>query len=317
MLKAVQLKKVFESGFWLKKSVAAVDGVDLEIGRNETIALVGESGSGKTTFGKMLLLLLESTEGQIFLNGVELTKLKKRELQNIRKDLQLIPQHPEVSFDQRWKVYDSIAEPMRIHQVVKSKADERKKVFELLNMVGLKEDHLDRYPHELSGGELQRVMIARVLSLSPKIIVADEPTSMLDVSVQAQILNLLMDLQKKFDLSILFITHDLEVARKVSNRIVIMYAGQIIEMAEPNELFSNPLHPYTQFLIESAELTSNLYDFDIEDDSNSIIKGCRYYGRCPIRKNSCKEQLPELLNINSKHRVRCLCTYLKEGGILI
>ncbi|NHM26588.1 ABC transporter ATP-binding protein [Desulfofundulus sp. TPOSR] len=307
MLKALQLRKVFESGFWQKKRVVAVDGVDLEIGRGETIGLVGESGSGKTTLGRMLLLLLAPTRGQIFLDGVELTKLGKKELRRIRKNLQLIPQHPEVSLDPRWKIYDSIAELMRIHHVVKNREEEREKVFELLEMVGLKEEHLDRYPHELSGGELQRVVIARALSLNPKFIVADEPTSMLDVSVQAQILNLLMDLQKRFGVSYLFITHDLEVARRVSDYIAIIYAGQIIEMAEAGELFRSPVHPYTQSLLESTDLSGSPAVFSMDDCDNSTAEGCKYYTRCRQRKDHCKEQAPGFLEVNRKHRVRCLC----------
>jgi len=306
VLKALQLRKVFESGFWQKKRVVAVDGVDLEIGRGETIGLVGESGSGKTTLGRMLLLLLAPTRGQIFLEGVELTKLGKKELRRIRKNLQLIPQHPEVSLDPRWKIYDSIAELMRIHHAVKNREEEREKVFELLEIVSLKKEHLDRYPHELSGGELQRVVIARVLSLNPKFIVADEPTSMLDVSVQAQILNLLMDLQKRFGVSYLFITHDLEVARRVSDYIAIIYAGQIIEMAEAGELFRSPVHPYTQSLLESTDLSGSPTAFSMDDDGNSTREGCRYYTRCRQRKDHCKEQAPGFLEVNRKHRVRCL-----------
>lgn len=306
MLKALQLRKVFESGFWQKKRVVAVDGVDLEIGRGETIGLVGESGSGKTTLGRMLLLLLAPTQGQIFLDGIELTKLGRKELRRIRKNLQLIPQHPEVSLDPRWKIYDSIAELMRIHHVVKNREEEREKVFELLEIVSLKEEHLDRYPHELSGGELQRVVIARVLSLNPKFVVADEPTSMLDVSVQAQILNLLMDLQKRFGVSYLFITHDLEVARRVSDYLAIIYAGQIIEMAEAGELFRSPVHPYTQSLLESTGLSGSPAAFSMDDDGNSTREGCRYYARCRQRKDRCKEQSPVFLEVNRKHRVRCL-----------
>lgn len=250
MLKALQVTKVFESGLFSKKKVTAVDGVDLEIGSARTLGLVGESGSGKTTLGRILLLLTRPSSGKIIFNGTELTTLNRAGFNRIRKEIQLIPQHPEIALDPRWKIFDSIAEPLRIHRLMQSRIQERDKVFELLDIVGLKEEHLERYPHELSGGELQRVIIARVLSLKPKFIVADEPTSMLDVSVQAQILNLLMDLQQKFAVSYLFITHDLEVARRVSDQIAIMYAGQIVELAKTEDIFDSPYIPAPNLILE-------------------------------------------------------------------
>jgi len=254
MLKALQVTKVFESGLLNRKKFTAVDGVDLEIGSARTLGLVGESGSGKTTLGRILLLLTRPSSGQIFFDGTDLTTQDRAGFNKIRQKIQLIPQHPEISLNPRWKIYDSIAEPIRIHRLAPSRPRERNKVFELLDIVGLKEEHLERYPHELSGGELQRVIIARVLSLRPRFIVADEPTSMLDVSVQAQILNLLMDLQQKFAVSYLFITHDLEVARIVSDQIAIMHAGRIVELADTETIFARPAHPRTKsYLFDSVD----------------------------------------------------------------
>ncbi|RLI78647.1 ABC transporter ATP-binding protein [Archaeoglobales archaeon] len=207
--------------------VKAVDGVSFHVNKNETLALIGESGSGKSTLGKLLLMLIKPTSGEVYFNGLNLTKMRDRELRKIRQEMQLIPQHPEDALDPKWKIYDSMVEPLRIHKLVNGKSEEKELVYELLEMVGLQEEHLNRYPHELSGGELQRVVIARAISLNPKFIVCDEPTSMLDVSVQASIINLLLDLQKKLGLAYLFITHDLEIANVVADRIAVMHHGKI------------------------------------------------------------------------------------------
>lgn len=229
MIKAIKLCKVFESGFIKKQRIVAVDNVDIEIREGETLALVGESGSGKSTLGRLLLMLIRPTSGEVYFNGMNLTKMKNKELRKVKREMQLIPQHPEDALDPRLRIYDSIAEPLRIHKLVNGKSEEKEIVYKLLEIVGLQEEHLNRYPHELSGGELQRVVIARAISLNPKFIVCDEPTSMLDASVQASIINLLMDLKRKLGLTYLFITHDLEIAKLVADKIAVMHHGRIIK----------------------------------------------------------------------------------------
>ncbi len=229
MLKGVGLKKTFKTGLFGGKRIVAVDGVNIEIGEGETVALVGESGSGKSTLGKILLMLIRPDEGRVFFDGVDLTKLKGKELRRVRTKMQLIPQNPEEALDPRWRIYDSIVEPLRIHKLV-DKSEEEDWILELVKAVGLKEEHLGRFPWQLSGGELQRAVIARALALNPKFIVCDEPTSMLDISTQASIVRLLMDLQRRFEISYLFITHDLELAKVVADRILIMRSGKVVEL---------------------------------------------------------------------------------------
>ena len=225
MIEGKGLRKVFRSGILSSRAVVAVDGVDIRIDEGETVALVGESGSGKSTLGRLLLYLIKPDEGRVLFEGVDLAKLKGKELRRLRTKMQLIPQNPEDAFDPRWRLYSSLAEPLRIHGF--GKEEERKRVPELAKAVGLKEEHLSRYPHELSGGELQRAVIARALALNPKFIVCDEPTSMLDLSTQASIVRLLMKLQRKMGLTILFITHDIELAEVVGDRILVMKNGRI------------------------------------------------------------------------------------------
>ncbi len=227
MLRGVGLRKVFKTGLFGGKRIVAVDGVSIEIEEGETVALVGESGSGKSTLGRILLMLIRPDEGKVFFDGIDLTKLRGKELRGVRTKMQLIPQNPEEALDPRWRIYDSIAEPLRIHKLV-DKSEEEDKILELVKAVGLKEEHLTRYPWQLSGGELQRAVIARALALNPKFIVCDEPTSMLDLSTQASIVRLLMKFQKMFGISYLFITHDLELAKVVADRILIMRSGKIV-----------------------------------------------------------------------------------------
>ncbi len=228
MIEGVSLRKVFKIGILGRKKIVAVDNVNIKIKERETVVLVGESGSGKSTLGKLLLMLLKPDSGRVYFKGADITDLNQRDLKKFRRKMQLIPQNPEDALDPRWRIYDSIAEPLRIHKLFDKKEEEENRVFELIEMVNLDDELLNRYPHELSGGELQRVVIARALALNPEFIVCDEPTSMLDVSTQASIVRLLLRLQRKFNLSYLFITHDLELANAIADKIAVMHRGRII-----------------------------------------------------------------------------------------
>ena len=301
MIEGKNLYKIFESGIFSKRKIVAVDGVDIEIKEGETLALIGESGSGKSTLGRMLLMLTEPTKGEVIFEEKNLTKMKKSELRKIRRKMQLIPQYPDTALDPRWTIYESIAEPLRIHKITDNEYD---KIKELIEIVGLKEDHLNRFPHELSGGELQRAVIARAMALDPKFIVCDEPTSMLDVSVQASILNLLMELQKEKNLSYLFITHDLEVANIMGHRMAVMYAGQIVE--EGKNILEEPLHPYTRLLVESLKMEKEIADTELEiKKSLGFVEGCKYYNLCPYRSEKCLREKPPLVEVDKDRKVRC------------
>jgi ABC-type oligopeptide transport system ATPase subunit len=248
----ISLKKYFPiRGFLFKTEayVRAVDGVDFHINEGEVFGLVGESGSGKTTLGRCLLRLIEPAEGKVLFEGVDILKLNKREMKKIRKNARIVFQNPFSSLDPRMCARDLVAEPLKAHGQTE-RLDER--VLELLELTGLKEEHMWKYPHELSGGQNQRVAIARALALNPKFIVLDEPTSALDVSVQAQILNLLKELQERFRLSYLFISHDLSVIQHISDRLGVMYAGKIVEMGDLSEIWENPLHPYILALLSAV-----------------------------------------------------------------
>lgn len=301
LVRGVQLRKIFESGLVSKRRIVAVEGVDIEIKSGETLALVGESGSGKSTLGRLLLLLEKPTSGEVYFDGKNLTEMKSKDVRKIRQKMQLIPQHPEGSLDPRWKIYDSIAEPLRIHRLT-GRNEERDVVYRLIDTVGLQEEHLSRHPHELSGGELQRAVIARAIALNPKFIVCDEPTSMLDVSVQASIIKLLMELQQKLELSYLFITHDLEVANAVAHRMAVMYAGQIVE--EGRRILDEPLHPYTRMLVESLNTNTASTEFGRDVGAEKVEKtGCKFYHLCPERTKKCLKS-PEMIRVNGR-KVKC------------
>jgi len=299
--------------------VKAVDGIDFSIRRGETLGLVGESGSGKTTAGRVVLRLLPATKGQVFFDGRDVLELGREEVRKLRKEMQIIFQDPYASLNPRMTVRDIIGEPLQIHNIARGKAaDDR--VRELLRLVGLQPDHANRYPHEFSGGQRQRIGIARALAVSPKFIVADEPVSALDVSIQAQVINLLQDLQAQFGLTFLFIAHDLSVVRHISTRVAVMYVGKIVEIADRDDLYENPLHPYTQALLSAipipdptveARRTRIILTGDIPSPVNPP-SGCRFHTRCPIAFERCKIDVPELKTYAAGHQAAC--HWVEEHG---
>jgi oligopeptide transport system ATP-binding protein len=308
---------IYSRGVLTKKQVGqvhAVDNISFTINRQETFALVGESGCGKTTTARLILNLIEPSSGEVFVDGENvLEKFRskdKEEVLRMRRKMQMIFQNPYGSLDPRMTVNDIIAEPLIIHKrVPKEKRSER--VYELLKLVGLEEYHAERYPHEFSGGQRQRICIARALAVEPEFIIADEPVSSLDVSIRAQILNLLMDLQKKIGLSFLYISHDLSSVRQISQRVAVMYLGEIVELSDTDELFDNPLHPYTKLLIEAVPIP----DPQIKNIRTSLKgevpspisppAGCRFNPRCPMAKAGCSEKKFELVEIKKGHWVAC------------
>ena len=297
MLEVKELMKLFpiKGGLLMRTRdvVRAVDGINFHIKKGETLGLVGESGCGKTTVGKCILRLIEPTDGEVYFEGRDVTKLGKKELRKLRRDMQMVFQDPYSSLNPRASVKSIISEPLLIHKLT-SKNDLEKKVLELLETVGLNPDHLNRYPHEFSGGQKQRIGIARALALNPKFLVLDEPTSALDVSVQAQILNLLKDLQKKFELTYLFISHDLSVIKHMSIHIAVMYVGKILEAGIAEDIFKNPGHPYTQALFSAIlepELDVKRERIVLQGDIPSPVnppRGCRFHTRCQFVRPSCK-----------------------------
>ncbi|MQY81479.1 MAG: dipeptide ABC transporter ATP-binding protein [Dehalococcoidia bacterium] len=290
--------------------VKAVDGVSFFIAEGETLGLVGESGCGKSSLGRTLLRLEEPTSGQVFYRGADITSWNKKQLKALRREAQMIFQDPQSSLDPRMTIGDSIGEALLIHGVGTEK-ERPERVSELLKRVGLEPAHATRYPHELSGGQKQRTGIARALAVKPNLIVADEPVSALDVSVQAQILNLVTDLQREFSLAYLFIAHDLAVIGQVSSRIAVMYLGQIVELASRDDLFHRPLHPYTQALL-SAVLVPDPHQkrkrIPLPGEVPSPIDpppGCRFHTRCPKVMKVCSREMPELKQIDENHLVAC------------
>lgn len=309
MLRVENLNKTFTTGVFKRRRHKAVDQINFTIAPGEILGLVGESGCGKSTLARLLLNLIPSSSGKLYFKGQELTGMRGRELRKIRGKMQIIFQHPESSLNPRLKIYDSLIEPMRIQNLLPSKTVEREKVLDLLHQVGLDEEHLTRYPHELSGGQIQRVVLARILAVQPEFIIADEPTSMLDVSVQAQVLHLLKDIQQKHAMSFLFISHDLALVQWISERIAVMYRGQIVEIGPAQDLCNNPRHPYSVQLVETFNwFQENKREKSCSSETtNQAIhawEGCAFAPCCPKLSPVCRQK-PELRRIAEKHDVAC------------
>jgi len=291
-------------------NVHAVDDVSFALKEGETLGIVGESGCGKTTLIRTLVRLLEPTSGAIRFRGAEITHSGRRDLEPVRREMQMVFQDPQASLNPRMKVGDIIAEPLVIHQIG-TKPQRRERVAWLLGKVGLDPDFMKRYSHEFSGGQLQRIGVARALALNPKLIVADEPVSALDVSVQAQVVNLLQDLQKEFHLTYLFISHGLAVVEHISTRVAVMYLGKLVEVAPAKELYTNPKHPYTEALLSAVPIPDPAMRrrrILLEGDVPSPIRppsGCRFHTRCPIRVPSCAENDQQLKEVAPGHWVAC------------
>ena len=319
LLEVKSLKKYFpiEKGFWRRVvgHIKAVDDVNLYIKEGETLGLVGESGCGKTTTGRCILRAIEPTEGEIIFKTednkmVDITLLKKEELRRMRKHMQMVFQDPYSSLDPRMTVLDIIGEPILVNKIAKGK-ELQEKVKDLVKVVGLNIKHLKRYPHAFSGGQRQRIGIARALAPNPKLVVADEPVSALDVSVQAQILNLMQDLQEEFNLTYLFIAHDLSVIEHISDRVAVMYVGKIVEMAETQQLFVNPQHPYSEALLSAVpepdprlKMDRIILPGEVANPA-SPPSGCHFHPRCGYAKELCKNEIPQLKETNPGHYVSC------------
>lgn len=289
----------------------AVDGISFDINKGETLGLVGESGCGKSTVGRCILRLHEPTEGQVLFDGVDVTGLRHRDLQSIRRQMQIIFQDPYASLNPRLNIHSIVAEPLDIHGVG-TKTERTERVASLLSKVGLDPAYMNRYPHEFSGGQRQRIGIARALALSPKFIIADEPVSALDVSVQAQVVNLLQDLQEELGLTYLFISHGLAVVEHISDRVAVMYLGKIVEVADSVELYGNPKHPYTKALLSAIPVPDPGQKRErivLQGDVPTPVappSGCRFRTRCPIASPECARDVPELSEIAPGHSVACI-----------
>lgn len=310
LIELVDLKKHFKLNGGAK--LYAVDGINLSIYPGETVGVVGESGCGKSTLGRSILRLIEPTDGQILYKGQDIVKLGTGKMRQMRRELQIIFQDPYSSIDPRKSVIEVISEYMLIHRMYRSKAETYNRAAELMDMVGLARRYANMYPHELDGGRRQRIGIARALSLNPKFIVCDEPVSALDVSIQAQILNLLMDLGDDLGLTYMFVTHDLSVVKHISKKIMVMYLGKCVEIASSDDLFENPAHPYTQALLKAipeADYATRDTEFKLirgEVSSPINVKpGCRFAKRCECCMDRCLTETPELIEIAPDHQVAC------------
>lgn len=311
LIQIKNLKKYFKTPYG---DLHAVDNVNMKINKGQTLGVVGESGCGKSTLGRTVLRLLEATDGEVLYNGKNILNYGKKEMRDMRKNMQIIFQDPYASLNPRMTVSEIITEPIKVNKIIKNRKAIEKRVFELMEIVGLSERLINSYPHELDGGRRQRIGIARALSLEPKFIVCDEPVSALDVSIQAQVLNLLMDLQDEMGLTYMFITHDLSVVKHISDEIVVMYLGQCVEKAPSKELFKNPLHPYTKALLSAIPVA----DLSYRNKKREVIKGevispinpapgCRFAPRCPLAKEECTRDFL-LQEVSKDHFVACKLT---------
>lgn len=308
LVEVKNLKKYFQTP---KGQLHAVDGINFAIEEGKTLGVVGESGCGKSTTGRVILRLLEATDGEIFFEGKDIRKYSKSEMIKLREEMQIIFQDPFASLNPRMTVSEIIAEPLIIHKKCKNKKELDERVKELMETVGLTERLVNTYPHELDGGRRQRIGIARALALNPKFIVCDEPVSALDVSIQAQVLNLMKDLQEKFGLTYMFITHDLSVVKHFSDDIAVMYLGELVEKAPSKELFKNPIHPYTKALlsaIPTININKKMERIKLEGEITSPINpgiGCRFAKRCVYAEKICSEKSPVLEKVNGNHFFAC------------
>lgn len=311
LLNAEHVTKEFQvsSSMWghSKAVVHAVTDVSLQIYEGETLALVGESGCGKSTLGRLLINLLEPTEGKVSFDGQCMQELKEEEMRQLRRKMQIIFQDPYASINPRWTIRDIVAEPLDTYKVYKTEDETTQKVRELLKKCGIRPEFMNRYPHQFSGGQRQRVGIARALALNPRLIICDEPVSALDVSIQAQVLNLLKDLQQEMKLTYLFISHDLSVVRYLSDRVCVMFLGKICEIGETKDVYENPLHPYTKFLLEAVPKPDpNLR----KEDKNMLVgeipspvnppSGCRFHTRCPYATEKCSKEEPVMKEVSGR-----------------
>ena len=319
LLEVKNLKMHFpvSSGFLSRKPtgyVKAVDDVSFTVKRGETLGLVGESGCGKTTTGRCILQLYKPTDGQVIFDRQDLTRLNTKNMRAMRREMQVIFQDPYSSLNPRMTAGNIIGEPLIVHGLVSGKDEYREKVAELLTNVGLNPYMADRFPHEFSGGQRQRIGVARALSVSPKFIVADEPVSALDVSIQAQIINLLEDLQEQFNLTYLFIAHDLSVVRHISDRVGVMYLGHMVELAERNEIYRNPIHPYTRALLSAVPIPDPVLDAQRErvlltgevPSPLNPPSGCVFHPRCPDANDTCSQVMPNLREVEPEHHSACI-----------
>lgn len=299
------------SGFGKKEFVKAVDGVTFEVKKGEVFGIVGESGCGKSTLGRGVCKLENLTSGHVYLDGEDITEYNDRRMRSIRKKVQMVFQDPYASLNPRMSVFDIIAEPLLVHHLYQDKADLEKKVLDLLHRVGLDDYHANRYPHEFSGGQRQRIGIARALAVEPSLIIADEPVSALDVSIQAQVLNLLNELKHDLDLTYIFVAHDLSVVEYISDRVGVMYLGNFVEVGEKEKIYSNPMHPYTQALLSAVPVPDPTVKRErilLEGSIPSAHKpptGCKFHTRCPKCMECCKTQAPERYEVDDGHYVYC------------